>query len=143
MSFLKTISKWFRNLCGFLEQPLVIDHDHAKVRRAIEDWKHPIEEVAFTSYTSGAGYVVVNPEDDQSSRNGRIALLMRYNLSRMKLMETGGFLDIDTESLARFLGLELGPPKPLRDKVYAEFGALADSADRMLTGDLYEEGNGD
>ena len=121
MSFLRTIFKW-------------LSYGSRVARRQDALIKKLTEEVTELQTDNDALI--------QKQTHGNLALLLaRYNLSRMKLMETGGFLDVDVAGLADSMGFSLTHPKTIRDEVYAEFGklGLADSADRMLTGDIYEE----
>ena len=129
MSFLKTIFKSIR--LSWLEAT-------SDVKNIVEENDRLNQKVAALEF--------LNTELEKQQKRGNMALLLtRYNLSRMKLMETGGFLDIDVDGLARIMMLALDNPKPIRDEVYKVFGeyGLSDSADRMLTGDIYEEGDRD
>ena len=69
-------------------------------------------------------------------------LLLRYMLTRLHRMDTGGIAGLDIEGLAKFMDLELGDPKGLQDEMRGKFGVWADTADRLLTGEPYVDDRG-
>ena len=133
------VAHWYQGVQDFLDRPLVIiiPGTPEATRKELE------RRLAGLGGPSSKPQVVYPGEElrqAEESEARRLSLLLRYTFSRLERIETGGIMGLDITGLANYMGLELGHPRTLRDELYREFGSWAETADRVLTGDVYEDG---